>query len=123
MARRIPVFLIALALASCNSEPPSQPDVYGTQPQTTISLLEGSTAAEDVPKVVAAAKAFWKPTDDYWPEPSSVTERETFWWVKFKEKETVTVRNGRQVIKTSVPGVQCIQVEKRDWSCSFAGVR
>ncbi len=122
MARRIPVLLSALALASCNSEPPSQPGVYGTQPQTTISLLEGSTAAEEVPKVIAATKAFWEPTDDFWPEPSSVTEHETFWWVKFKEKEMVTVRNGREVITTRVPGVQCIQVDKGDWSCSFAAV-
>jgi len=123
MPRGIPLLLCAVAIASCNSETPSPPKVYGSQPETTISLLENSTAAQDVPKVIAAAKAFWKPTDDYWPEPSSVTERETFWWVKFKEKETVTIRNGREVITTSVPGGQCIQVDKGDWSCSFAGVR
>lgn len=122
MRSRISVLLCLVAIASCNPQEP-QPEVYGTQPETTVSLLENSTATEDVPKVSAAAKTFWKPTADFWPEPSSVVEHETFWWLTFKKKEMIVIHHGQKVVKQELPGVRCIRVNKAGQCCSFVPTR
>jgi hypothetical protein len=64
-----------------------------------------------------------KPTESYWPEPSSVTEYDDFWWVKFKEKPTLVIQEEKPVVKVSVPGVVCIRVEKAELSCSLVPAR
>lgn len=115
---------IAWLCSSCREPATSQtPRYHGQQPDLKVSLLPDSDTSADVPKVIAVAKGFWKPTDKFWPEPSSISERQTFWWVKFAKKEKVVVRDGQEVVLHTLPGVVCIQVEKADLSCKIIPAR
>jgi len=92
---------------------------YGSQPEMTVTFLPESTNSDSVKQVVQAAKEFFEPPQDYWPEPSNISERETFWWVKFSKKQEVVLMHGKEQITTQIPGVVCIQVEKSNLSCKI----
>jgi len=81
-------------------------------PDLEVFLLPNSKNGSDVPKVIEAAKKFWKPTAKYWPQPR-VTELDKCWYVTFK------IRNPA----LDFHGVKCIRVEKVDLSCSFVPLR
>ena len=110
--------IVGIAIASCAPKE-SVPRIHGTQPETKVSLLPESTTNDDVSSVVSAAKAFHQPSSEFWPEPVSISERDMFWWVKFKKKEQVVIRDGKEVVRVELTGGVCIQVEKSDFSCSF----
>ncbi|MBA4386825.1 MAG: hypothetical protein C0404_02520 [Verrucomicrobia bacterium] len=92
---------------------PVHDPVPGTINQKLEAKLQpGSTASNDVAKVLAAVKASWKPTDAYLPEPVSVTEQDTYWIVEFaRKKQTGEVLDVR-------PDGKWFRVEKSDFSCT-----
>lgn len=102
------------------TRPPVFVGYRGNQLEMQVQLLPQSVSDKDVPEAIRRAKAFWQPPEGYWPQPVSVTERETSWWVKFGRKEE-TFRSpwGTESIRITVPGGNCIQVEKSGFSCRF----
>lgn len=116
------VALCATALFRWN-RPPVFLRYHGTQPPLTLALLANSAEKDSVPHVVQAAKQYYAPSNDYWSEPVEVSERDTFWWVKFKIKERVVRRHGVELVQTAIPGGVCIQVEKADLSCRLVPAR
>lgn len=120
----VPLFVFVL---DCSAAEPAKAKFVGTQPELRLVLLQGnvksSTVESSVAKIVASAKLFWKPTEDFWPEPAEVIEHDSFWWVKFRNKDRIVVRNGEEMIEKMVPGLLCIRVEKADFQCSFVPVR
>jgi len=108
------------------SVPPMFLGYYGDQPPLVVALLVESSEENSVPRVVQAAKLFRAdnaPSDDYWPEPVHVSERDTFWWVKFEKKKKVFRERGVEVIQGELPGMVCIQVEKADMACRWVPTR
>jgi hypothetical protein len=108
----------AVALASCQHAAVREAGFAGQQPRMDVRLTADSAAAADVPQVIAAAKAFFRPSEEYWPEPSTVVERESYWWVQFPRNDKLIVQGGTEWIAGSIPNVACIRVEKADLSCS-----
>ena len=105
------------------NRPPVFLRYHGTQPPLTLALLSTGSDKDSVPQIVKAAKQFYIPPSDYWPEPVNVSECDTFWWVKFKKKEKVIRLNFIEQIETERPGGVCIQVDKRDLSCKLVPAR
>jgi hypothetical protein len=99
---------------------------HGAQSERRVTLLPGSKAADDVSKVAGAAKAFFQTTAEYsqyWPEPASLEEHDTYWEVGFKKKQDVVVENGSISEGRYVPGWESIRVEKSDFACWGLGAR
>lgn len=110
-----------------NSKEPKFIGYYGTQPELQVTLLPSSESSADISKILDTANKFFNKSvtqkQDFWPEPSSITERKSSWWVKYKKKERVVILNGQEVIQSELPGGICIQVNKPDLSCEFVPVR
>jgi hypothetical protein len=115
------VLAVAIGAAglSCRRRPPVLLHYHGSQPLLTVTLLPNSSEKDSVQHVVRAAKAFYAPPSDYWPEPVSVSEHDIFWWVGFKKKERVVRVQGVERIETEVPGCIGVQVDKADLSCKL----
>jgi hypothetical protein len=88
--------------------------------QWGAALLPDTKAAGDVSKVAATAKAFFQRTAEYsqyWPEPVSIDERDTYWEVGFRRKGRIQVESRRLVMLECIPRSQSIRVEKSDFAC------
>ena len=110
--------ILAALLVSCNHTEP-HPEVRGSQPSLELVLQPSSAAAGEVARVIATAKSFWTPPDAFWPEPSSVSEQDTFWIVWFEKKEKSVMRDGKLVVIKTRPNGQGIRVNKPDFSCQM----
>jgi hypothetical protein len=116
--------VLAVVVFGCTRPGSSKVDgsESGAPPEFRVVLLEGrleeSSSAANVSKVVASAKAFWPPPEDYWPEPAEVREHTTFWWVKFERKDR-RMKNGQVLTDRSNPGLVNIKVDKANLACSI----
>ena len=95
---------------------------HGEQPKLEIDLQPQSDKGSQVPSVVEAARKYFerliKNSQEYWPEPVSIGEGETCWWVFFERKERVMLQGGDEVIRTYMPGGVTVSVDKESLSCT-----
>ena len=109
--------LVLLLVASCQSGP-KYVGVYGKQAELQVTRLPDTPAKLDREKIIAAAKAFWKPTEDYWPEPDSIDEFPDCWQVGFCRKMKLYSIDGKEYIEKPTPAGRWLRVNKADYSCS-----
>ncbi len=107
--------IVAGAVVSCKQPTPWKV-IRRQHDERRIILLPNSSSGDDVPKVISAARAFLTPRDEYWPEPESVTERDTHWVVEFTKAMIMpAIQEGKQI----KPDGCWIRVEKKTFSCSI----
>ena len=107
-------------------EPAEAQAKHWSPPQLRIKLLPQSTCSADVPMIIEKATAYFSKNfepEGYWPQPSSVTEYDNHWWVKFTRKVKLVVRGGREEFAVTVPGVVTCRVEKAHFTVSVVSAR
>jgi|WetSurMetagenome_2_1015567.scaffolds.fasta_scaffold120910_2 hypothetical protein len=111
--------MVIVALIWYLNRPPVFIRYDGYQPEMVIKLLNESTTQDSVRQVVQTAKTFYNPSVDYWPEPASIYEADTFWIVQFRLKKKVFLWRGKEHLQEVEPDTLGIRVEKSNMSCSL----